>query len=170
MVTANIPFQFLTQLAVQFNWSDVLFGLNRGLIRRQIAIDRATSHVSAGSNSAEELELAIMHDSDDVQRVVVQLASLEHASDELSSEHKWALILLAWIEVNLATINDPLSVIEEVYADFGYPRELSPFVRYMPSDKPDRGSVSLNEARMLEELHAFVSSTLLRPSKASEPQ
>jgi hypothetical protein len=170
MVTASIPFHFLTRLAVPLNWSDILFGLDRGLIRRQIVIDRATSHVSGGSNSAEELELAVLHDSDDVERAVMKLASLEHASDELSSEHKWALILLAWIDKNHTTIDDPLSVIEEVYAEFGYPRALSPFVRYMPSNKPDRGSVSLNEARILEELHAFVSSTLLRPSKASEPQ
>lgn len=53
-------------------------------------------------------------------------------------------------------------MVEEIYADFGYPPELAAFVRYMPMVGPDLGTTTLNEARMYERWQAYLDSAARR--------
>jgi hypothetical protein len=47
-------------------------------------------------------------------------------------------LLLAWLYENRGKVQDPLGLVEELYADFDYPEQIAGFVRYMPPQDPSR--------------------------------
>ncbi len=49
----------------------------------------------------------------------------------------WLRILVAWIFENKEDFPDPFDVIEQIYADFGYPEEIRHLVRYNAPDDGD---------------------------------
>ena len=58
----------------------------------------------------------------------------EESPDKIAG--KWLYLLLFWIYENRDVYEDPFQVVEQVYAEFSYPRSMEPFVRYMPSNEP----------------------------------
>lgn len=65
-------------------------------------------------------------------------------------------LVLAWIYENREGVADPLGIVEEIYADFDYPGEVAPFVRYMPMSGPDLCSREKNEERMYGNWKAYL--------------
>ena len=63
---------------------------------------------------------------------------------------KWAFLILAWVYEHRDSFEDPLDLVEKLYADLDYPEQVAPFVRYMPTDEPDLGSRGQNEQRLFQ--------------------
>jgi hypothetical protein len=76
----------------------------------------------------EELALLL---SDDVGRVPDLVRELE-PGDEGESSTIWCYLALSSVFERKSEYDDPLQVVEMIYADFGYPEEIEGFVRYMP--------------------------------------
>ncbi|HET6249110.1 MAG TPA: DUF2247 family protein [Tepidisphaeraceae bacterium] len=87
---------------------------------------------------------------------VSRLASAEGESDKSITSDKWLCIVLSWLYENRATLQDPLGIVEELYADFDYPAEIAPLVRYMPSHEPSLGSIKENEERIFSRWHQYI--------------
>lgn len=147
MATTKIPYDFVRQ-RVNLSWRGVKFGLDHQLVAPQVAIDKATDRLCESDNaSPDEVELASCSENDSILELVGRLADADNtASDEVQA--RWLYLVLAWLFANRESVNDPLGLVEEVYSDFGYPREIAPFVRYMPMVGPDLGSREQNEARL----------------------
>ena len=84
-----------------------------------------------------------------------RLADAESTSSD-DVPGKWLYLVLAWLFENRRSVNDPLGRVEEIYSDFDYPREIAPFVRYMPMVGPDLGSREKNEARMYDDWKSYL--------------
>ena len=115
-------------------WSDALLGYERQLIGWTFIVEMASERLCAGSNNAVEIELAGLtkseaHQTGDLLRALAASDTTTHTE---SSKQKWLFILLAWVFNNKAQFADPLDEVESIYADFDYPVEVEPFVRYMP--------------------------------------
>jgi hypothetical protein len=82
--------------------------------------------------------------------------TLEDKRLEEEVREQWLYLTLAWIFEHMAEHSDPLRAVEEVYADFGYPASIANFVRYMPQDGPDLGSLKANEQRLVERWRNFI--------------
>jgi hypothetical protein len=156
MTTAKIPYDFVRQ-RVNLSWRDVQFGLERQLIVPQVAIDKATDRVSESDDaSSNEVELASLSESDPILDPVSRLAAVENGAADEDVQARWLYLVLAWLFENRASVNDPLGMVEEVYSDFGYPREIAPFVRYMPMVGPDLGNPEQNEARLYDRWKSYL--------------
>lgn len=129
--------------------------------------------------SVVEQAVAQLEGDDDARPAVVELAGLTRSEladvpfllekvvgeagpeTDSDSERKWLYLVLAWIYDRRAELSDPLGVIEQLYADFGYPAELRGFVRYMPPEahyEPQAHTHVENIARLFSKWEEYLDS------------
>jgi len=155
VVKLNIPYDFLKDL-IRLNWHDIRFGLDNELIAKRFAIEHAIQQVTSQDVTSDlVVELAGATSSDPIGDMVEALAALEPTADEANTKKKWLVGVLAWLLENSSTMKDPLRAVEEVYADFDYPPELEPFVRYMPF-VPDADSNEPSVQTLMERWQKYV--------------
>jgi hypothetical protein len=142
-------------LGVPWTWHSLAWGLERGLIGRDVAVEAAVQCLSRDGDPPEEVvDLAgCSKDDPEVESYLARLLNTEALDSE--SDRPWLYLVLHWVLENKDAFDDPLQVVEEVYADFGYPEAIAKFVRYVPSDEPDLGKEA-NEARLFEHWRAFL--------------
>ncbi|HIQ51678.1 MAG TPA: DUF2247 family protein, partial [Pseudomonas pachastrellae] len=69
------------------------------------------------------------------------------------SEKAWIFLSFFWVFINRGKYQDPLGIVEELYADFDYPESVAPIVRYMPAADPSvagENQLFKNWSNMLE--------------------
>lgn len=155
MISISIPYEFISRHA-RLDWSDVAYGLENRYIAPKVAIETAVSRLCEDdSASVEEVELAGLSEAESVYELVERLSENEFRENE-ERKNKWLFLVLAWLYEIKESLDDPLSLVEEVYSDFDYPQELATFVRYMPMDGPDLGSKEANEARLYENWKTYL--------------
>jgi hypothetical protein len=161
-----VPFAFLKRLYSPITWDDLQFGFKNGIIDNRTVIDYACLSVSKdGTEDEDIISLACATPTDSITELLSRIAKSE--TEVAVSSKNWALIQAAY--VSEANTRDPLTVVEEIYESFDYPRELSSFVRYMPMNGPDLGSVDANEQRMIDELKRF-SDSIVSPTLQTSGQ
>jgi hypothetical protein len=146
----SIP-QVFIDARTRLTWREILYGIDSDLLAPGAAIDFAVDKIASQDASFSTLvELAGTSSGESTRALVEQLASAEPQQDANEIRDKWLYLVLAWIFEHRASYPDPLQSVDEVYADFGYPTRIASFVRYMPSDEPDLGSLELNEKRLYD--------------------
>ncbi|WP_296263769.1 DUF2247 family protein [Pseudomonas sp. UBA6562] len=116
------------------SWKDIEYGLKNDFMTAKEVVEYTVRKLSSES-SAEHYTLACLEGEDEfhVQESVSCLAGRE-LSGEVGSERVWVYLVFLWVFVNKDKFQDPLAVIEELYADFDYPDFIAPAVRYMPAE------------------------------------
>lgn len=156
MVNTKIPYDFIRQ-RVRLGWNEIEFGIERGLISPKVAIDRATEQLCSDKTSPKEVvEMASLTEGESLASLVFRLAQAETPPPPECVREKWLYLVLAWLFENRESLVDPLGIVEEVYSDFDYPREVASFVRYMPMVGSNLGNREQNEARMFEYWKAYL--------------
>ncbi len=149
-----IPYAFIQDQS-NLSWQDALWGVNNQMMELRETVNLAKNRVFAGSDDRRETELAWLDPSYTYRadELVRELAASEEAVDETLIQKKWLYLTLSWMFEHRTEIDDPLTEVESVYANFDYPEEIENFVRYMPpTDGVDPKSYSKeeNEQRMME--------------------
>lgn len=117
----------------RLEWEDIQYGISRNWMAVQVGIDFALMRISQGSDNQQEIELAGMSSSNEME-IRSQVSKL--AAGRKIEIMKWTNIALTWGFENRQKLADPLLFLEEVYAEFDYPPTISHLVRYMPSEGP----------------------------------
>jgi hypothetical protein len=145
----QIPVDFVRSRS-PLTWREVEFGLQHGWLAAQAAIDLAIDQVMGGNESSDVAELAsvLPHEEHNVPELVHRLAE----RDPECSKDKWLFLLLSWLYENRTAFEEPLELVEELYADFDYPEEIASFVRYMPPRDPSR----VGESYLLEAWRSYL--------------
>lgn len=91
-----------------------------------------------------------MHSDEDVYPYLQQLIMLEDKQDMADIRDKWLYLILKWLFERRNDIENVLEIVEEIYEVFDYPDCIVSFVRYMPSEAGDLGSLKLNRERLFE--------------------
>jgi hypothetical protein len=128
----RIPIEYVLQKAHP-TWADLRLGLEKGFIDNSDVVQAAVEYTSQNPNAnSVEIELAGLF-RNETSRVPQLLGELVASSqtDNNKIEKRWLYLVLAWIYDQRESLEDPLGMVEEVHADFGYPEEVSGFVRYM---------------------------------------
>jgi hypothetical protein len=117
------------------SWSELRRGLALEALAPAAVTTLAERRVAAGDESAVVLELAGLRrdQTTDILELVDRLAELEPGYDEALATSKWLLLVLLWVYSRRDLFPDPLATAEIVYSDFGYPKRMAPFIRYMPA-------------------------------------
>jgi hypothetical protein len=155
LIKLNIPAQFVSERA-RLTWREVLYGIDNELLAPGAAVEFAAGCAATGSSSPALVELAELERGEVTRTHVERLAEPEEYQPTEQIKEKWLYIVLAWIFEHRGAYPDALEVVEEVYADFGYPPIIADFVRYMPTDEPDLGSRELNEKRLYEKWKRYL--------------
>jgi hypothetical protein len=156
LIKLSLSRSFVAEKA-RLAWREILFGIENELLGPEAAVEFASDEIATKKNPSLVLtRLACVGEGEPMLPHVVQLASAEPPQDSDKVRDKWLYLVLAWIYEHQASYADPLEVVEEVYADFGYPSRIAGFVRYMPADEPDLGSHELNEARLYEKWKCYL--------------
>jgi len=148
-----IPWTFIRE-RTRLSWRDAAWGYHNACLGWSDVVQFACDRLATGEDDAAIVELASLSKSDahEAGKFLDKLALRLGDGDEASTKAKWLYLNLAWLFENRLTCDDPLEAVEMIYADFDYPEEVAPFVRYMPvADGYDPGahSAEANEARLL---------------------
>jgi hypothetical protein len=145
------------QNRTHLTWRQFLFGMENDLISPEAAAEFAVQQLGKESDSSSTLvELAILSEGESSSHLVQRLAAAEPDEDIGEIQKKWLYLVLAWIFDHKNVYSDPLGAVEIVYADFGYPKEIASFVRYMPMLDADLGSKKANEERLYDKWKSFI--------------
>lgn len=141
---------------VKLTWHDMLFGIKENFINPNVAIYQAVDEIKTIDEQntskqyySELLALASLFKNEPVLDRVSKLVELEPTLDEQQVKDKWLYLVLAWVYENQDKYKEhPLEIVEYIYADFGYPKGIAQFVRYMPSSETPLPSLKLNYSRL----------------------
>lgn len=133
-----------------YSWQEILFALNNKIITNEDVIQYAIYIISPNITGFDiVLEITGLHSYDDTYPYLCQLISLEDTQDIADIKEKWLYYILKWLYKKRSYIQNVFDVIEELYELFGRPDIMKPFVRYLPSDIGDLGSITLNQERLI---------------------
>jgi len=134
-------------------WSQVSLGLDEGWLKHSDVIYFAERLVSEGDVREETLEIASTTDvNSSLAKEITSLVQQESEEEQMVRLY-WLRIILAWVYENRLEFEDPLSIVEGVYADFGYPEEIRNIIRYNePTDgyRPQDHGQQENDMRLVE--------------------
>lgn len=114
--------------------AELAYGYREGWLRRSDVVGITVAKLNRGAPlAAAEDEMALLL-VDDLDRVDDLVGDLEFADQPTEDRARlWLFLALAWLWEHRDNFDDPLEVIELLYADFGYPDEICDLVRYMPA-------------------------------------
>ena len=120
---------------VALDWADVLWAYTGGFIGWRMPIDIANFRLDRGLLENDlEIELAAVGKDNDfmVRQLLEELARGDCQSEERSMR-KWLFLAVKRAYENRDLMSDPYAVIDEIYADFGYPDEIRHLTTFMPA-------------------------------------
>jgi len=156
---------------VKLTWKDILYGIEKKYLPPDAAIEHAITEVSYNDDFPQQvMDLASLHksESESVYPFLTELANQVTDENYEIMIEKWLYLLLEWVYEHRNSYSEPLSIVEQLYADFDYPQLITTFVRYMPSDEPDLGSLELNESRLYKKWKSYLDSQKERFSNEIE--
>lgn len=150
LVPLQLPSPFVVSYAIPTG-AELAWGFREGWITRrglvEVALAKYEAHILL-SDAEERLALSLDDELDQVDDLVDTL----QLSDEPVERRArlWLFLALAWLLEHRADYEDPLRVIEMLYADFEYPDEIKGLVRFMPPGPGQEFGVAAIESRWRE--------------------
>lgn len=134
----KIQYDFAVKLVV-LDWSIIYFGIKNGFFDESVAIEFAISEVEDGKTISDQvLEISFLFKGESVFPFIEELASIEGVNEDELKE-KLLFIIMQWLFDIRQEFEDPLGMVEEIYADFDYPEKIAKVVRYMPGSAGESG-------------------------------
>lgn len=168
-VTFEVTAAFVLAQEMVMTAEDLRYGFERGFLKPADAIALAAHEMGCGSDDDVLLALGslLRDEGGRVPEVLKLLDDPERVHDPRESARKWLYLQLKAAYDERERLNDPLGVVEEIYADFDYPQAVAPFVRYMPLRPGDEPGVGPLMARWADYLAR--EGVALRGRSASRP-
>lgn len=145
MLKRKVNFDRICDVIPNWKWGELKIGIEKSIISNRDIISYAIWVLSEDMEQFDSvLELSIAEE-DEVEELLFNLAFKEAEKDLETINSKWmfAIIYDAYIHTN----SEIYDVVEDVYAEFEYPKEISGLIGYMPSD---------NGKSMDENLHEYI--------------
>ncbi|MBC1374586.1 DUF2247 family protein [Listeria sp. FSL L7-1699] len=151
----KIPLKFLLT-SVNVTWDDIIFGVKNEYL---VSLSVSEYAMYLLEKNDEDLQDEIINlawgDKNDIDDYIYNYLRKSNVNTETVKD-KFLYVLLKLVWENKNDYTDPLEVIENLYADLGYPSEIDYLVRYMPMKHKDMGSIELNVAEMYKDWEAFL--------------
>lgn len=145
----NYSFKDLVK-RTKLTWHELDFAYKQSIAERQDVVAFAVDVLEEEMLGYEQvLELAIIEEYEEISSVLNALLGIEPPQEEKEIKGKWLYLLLADLYENRKDYENALAVVEELYADFDYPEEITNFVRYMPSEEAKKLTEQANVERLI---------------------
>lgn len=143
MLGSKVKFDRICDSIPNWKWNELKVGLEKSIISNREIISYAVLALSEDMEQFDSvLELSIAEE-DEVEELIFNLAFKEGEQELEMINSKWifAIIYDAYIYLK----NEIYNVIEDVYTEFEYPKEISNLIGYMPCDDSRPMDEKLNE-------------------------
>jgi hypothetical protein len=156
----SIPWAFIRELT-RLSWQDAAFGYHQQWFAWSDAVELACDYLLQGDDSAAVVELAGVSkvEAHFVGEMLDRLEKISVQDHQATTAEKWLYLHLAWLYERRSAVDDPLEEVEEIYAEFGYPDDMAPFVRYMPAADgydPSLHSVDENYSKLISNWRSYL--------------
>lgn len=143
MLRSKVNFDRICDTFPNWKWNELKFGLERSIISNSEIISYAVLTLSEDMDQFDRvLELSIAEE-DEVEEMIFNLAFKEGKQDIEMIKSKWIFAIIYDAFINL---NDEIyNLIEDVYTEFEYPKEIGNLIGYMPCDDGRPMDEKLNE-------------------------
>ena len=161
-LSISFPYSYFSQL-VLLNWYDILFAVENGYLEYQSIVEHAIVEIQNNEKYPKKvLDIACLHlgDVDSislVQELLVELVLPISEDMKRESKNKLLYAVLSWTFKHKEHYEDALFVVEVIYADFGFPKSIMGFVRYMPIRQSVFNTLEENIKRMYKNWENFLS-------------
>lgn len=131
----NIPTAFVLKTS-QLSWSEWYWGYSENYVSAADLIGMAQDMLASNIDDPDLLDLATTRSEDEheIRDKLLKLAQSDKPVTEDVITQTWLLIVLRYAYENRNKYEDPLGLVEHIYADFGYPKKMRNLVRYLPPD------------------------------------
>ncbi len=146
LVSFRIPAEFVAAQALPTP-SELAAGFGGGWLDEQGVVGVALAEMVAGVSLDEVMERLALLLSDELNLVPDLVSELLSDGGTPTDGRFWLFEALAWVFEHRADFEDPLGVVEMLYADFDYPTEIEGLVRYMPAPPGEPTGVEAIERR-----------------------
>jgi hypothetical protein len=153
-------------LSVDLQWSDVIWGVEHGLLTWKDVRNFALYRLSNPQSTTFDVENSIValgkDNASEIMDLARDAASYNSPIVVDQQNEKWLFLLLKWAYENRSSIPYPLGVVDELYADFGYPENLEPFVAFLPPKdgwEPLKHTAQENEERLFRNWESYLKSS-----------
>jgi len=159
MLGRAIPLSYIDSRH-DLSWPEVVLGLREGWLTEADAIDYAASRLADNGSDEEVRAIASLH-KEEREWLIERVSAVAGREDVDDAEVRlaWMRLILAWVFDNRHKFEDPLGIVEGIYADFGHPEEIYDLVRYNePSNhyRPQDHSKEANLQRLLSLWEEYV--------------
>lgn len=157
---------------VMLSWPFIEYGLVHGFIGTAVAVCFCMDEVSR-KGASDELDVSLLcaTNEDELLDIVIQRVS-DNERNNGNIPCQWMHVLLWMCCLREDDTDELLDWVDIIYAEFGYPKEIAPFVRYMPAKgrpkTPDELVKSLRN--YLDKWKADVSSQSQEYQKSTEEE
>jgi hypothetical protein len=128
------------------NWKELLYGFEHGFIDEKGVSEYACKTLTEKS-SQEAIELAsLLPQENYLANDLLHSLANKGLSPATDTAKPWIFLLLSFLFEHQENYDDPLEIVEELYADFNYPEKIASLVRHMPPPEGVEGS----EERLFE--------------------
>jgi hypothetical protein len=147
-ITFELSAAFVIAQDVPMTAEDLGYGLRHGFLKPADVVALALHEVERQGDDEFLIALASLlgDETGRVPEVLNLLDDPERVHDPRESARKWLYLQLKAAYDERDNLRDPLSAVEQIYADFEYPSTVAPFVRYMPlspGEEPGVGSIMI---------------------------
>jgi len=132
----KIPYSFIIKRYLP-TWSEINMAIKEGWIEHNFAIDYAIAQLEKDSEDEDEIQIAGLLRGQEIciTEIISRLCLKDSGFDEEKSKIRWLRLILAWIFENKRSYSEPLDILENLYVDFGYPKEIKHLIRFnIPTD------------------------------------
>lgn len=150
LIRFNIPAEFVASHGLP-TATELAYGYRNGWLARDDVVAVALQKFEAGVSlreSEETLALLLSDEFDQVDDLVGELQFGDQPQERRA--RYWLFLALAWLLEHPEIADDPLEVIELLYADFDHPSEIQGLVRYMPPPNGARTGLDAIRDRWVE--------------------
>ena len=166
MNSLNISFPYIyVAEAINLNWHDILFAIDKGYLGHQSAIEHAEVELGKSDTCPQAvLNLACLYPEEavfphSIHPYIDELSNLIAAEEKAKSQDKMMYVLLKWVYEHKDDYVDPFYAVEAIWDDFHLAEaiaSITSIIWYSPSEWQELGSVEKNRARAFDRWKHFL--------------
>ena len=118
--------------AQNLSWKELQYGPSK-LHTNESGVSQYASEALTLDSCDKQVELASLSTQELFNAHELLYSLTQNTNTKKDPSKAWIYIFLSWLFENKHHYSDPFEAIDKIYADFGYPEEVSTLVRYMPA-------------------------------------
>lgn len=132
MLKNKVDFGRICSIVPNWKWNELRVGLARSIISNNELISYALLILTEDVAQFDSVLNLSIAEEDEVDEMVFHLAAKEEKQDLETINSKWIFSIIYDAYIYLR--DNIYDIVEDVYVEFEYPKELSSLISYMPCD------------------------------------